>query len=388
VPENGAGAAEIVFRGVTKRYPGRSEPAVDDLSLTVSAGEICMLVGPSGAGKTTALKLINRLIDFEEGDITIDGRGVRQQDVTELRRGIGYVIQQIGLFPHMTIEGNIGTVPRLLGWDKARIRQRSAELLELVGLEPEYAKRYPNQLSGGQRQRVGLARALAVDPPVMLMDEPFGALDPITRGRLQDEFLRLQSHVHKTVVFVTHDIDEAIKMGDRVCVLREGGILAQYDPPDVLLAKPVDDFVAEFLGADRGLKRLSLRRVGDLELLPAPTAKEGDDAAAAREAVRSAGYETLLVVDDDGRPKGYLAIDQIGDGKVEASSVRPLGAVGRLEMPLRDALSIMLSQTGSHLVVVDDQGRVAGYVSADLISEALARTDEDARAFESEEVTT
>jgi osmoprotectant transport system ATP-binding protein len=382
------GGAEIVFDSVTKQYPGQESPAVDNLSFSIGAGEICMLVGPSGAGKTTALKLINRLIDFEGGDITIDGRGVRQQDVTELRRGIGYVIQQIGLFPHMTIEANVGTVPRLLGWDKDRIRRRSAELLELVGLGPEYGKRYPSQLSGGQRQRVGLARALAVDPPVMLMDEPFGALDPITRGRLQDEFLRLHKQVRKTVVFVTHDIDEAIKMGDRVCVLRQGGVLAQYDPPDVLLAKPVDDFVAEFVGADRGLKRLSLRRVGDLKLLPAPTAKEGDDAAAAREAVVRAGFETLLVVDDAGRPKGYLPVDRIGNGRVDASSLRPLGAVGRADMPLRDALSIMLSQTGSHLVVVDDSERVAGYVSADLISEALARTDTEARAFEGDEAAT
>jgi osmoprotectant transport system ATP-binding protein len=378
-------AAEIVFDSVTKRYPGQERPAVDQLSFTIGAGEICMLVGPSGAGKTTALKLINRLIDFEEGDITIDGRGVRQQDVTELRRGIGYVIQQIGLFPHMTIEANIGTVPRLLGWDRQRIRRRSAELLELVGLEAEYGKRYPTQLSGGQRQRVGLARALAVDPPVMLMDEPFGALDPITRGRLQDEFLRLHSQVQKTVVFVTHDIDEAIKMGDRVCVLREGGILAQYDAPDVLLAKPVDDFVAEFVGADRGLKRLSLRRVGDLKLLPAPSAHEGDDAAAAREAVTRAGFETLIVVDERDRPKGFLPLDQIGNGKVDGSALRPLGAVGRPEMQLRDALSIMLSQTGSHLVVVGDDERVAGYVSADLISQALARADSDARAFETGE---
>src|SRR4051812_1478988 len=228
------GAAEIVFDSVTKRYPGQAEPAVDALSLTIGAGEICMLVGPSGAGKTTALKLINRLIDFEEGDILIDGRGVREQNLTELRRGIGYVIQQIGLFPHMTITANIGTVPRLLGWDKDRIRSRAEELLELVGLDADYGKRYPTQLSGGQRQRVGLARALAADPPVMLMDEPFGALDPITRGRLQDEFLRLQTQVGKTVVFVTHDIDEAIKMGDKVCVLRQGGKLAQYDSPDVI----------------------------------------------------------------------------------------------------------------------------------------------------------
>jgi osmoprotectant transport system ATP-binding protein len=388
VAENGRGAAEIVFSDVTKRYEGRDEPAVDRLSLTIGAGEICMLVGPSGAGKTTALKLINRLIQFDDGDITIDGQSVNGLEVSELRRGIGYVIQQVGLFPHMTIETNIGTVPRLLGWDKKRIKQRAAELIELVGLEPEYAKRYPSQLSGGQRQRVGLARALAVDPPVMLMDEPFGALDPITRGRLQDEFLRLHGQVQKTVVFVTHDIDEAIKMGDRVCVLREGGVLAQFDPPDVLLAKPVDDFVAQFVGADRGLKRLSLRRVGDLRLLPAPAAKEGDDAEAAHAAVTGAGYETLVVVDDDNRPRGFLPVDQLGGGTVDASDMRPLGAVGKPEMPLRDALSIMLSQTGSHLVVVDDDGRLAGYVSADLISQALAKADADARAVEPDEVAT
>jgi osmoprotectant transport system ATP-binding protein len=388
-PDSTAGtAAEIVFHSVTKRYPGQEAPAVDDLSLTIGAGEICMMVGPSGAGKTTALKLINRLIDFEEGDITIDGQSAREQDVTQLRRGIGYVIQQIGLFPHVTIASNITTVPRLLGWDKNRMRERAAELLELVGLPPEYGDRYPTQLSGGQRQRVGLARALAADPPVMLMDEPFGALDPITRGRLQDEFLGLQAQVRKTVVFVTHDIDEAIKMGDKVCVLRQGGKLAQYDPPDVLLAKPVDDFVADFVGADRGLKRLSLRRVGDLELLPAPCAMAGEDAHAARNEVMKAGYETLIVVDDKRCPVGLLPVDRVGNGKVDPKAVRPLGAVGRPEMPLRDALSIMLSQTGSHLVVVDDDGQLAGVVSADLISEALAGTDSEARAFDLEEEAT
>src|SRR5690349_20784173 len=212
----GAAAAEIVFDRVTKRYEGRTSPAVDQLSLTIPAGEICMLVGPSGGGKTTAMKMINRLISITEGDITIDGTSVRSLEVTELRRGIGYVIQQIGLFPHMTVENNIGTVPRLLGWDKGRIRERAHELLELVGLDPdEHAKRYPSQLSGGQRQRVGLARAMAADPPLMLMDEPFGAIDPITRERLQNDFLRLHREIRKTVIFVTHDIDEAIKMGDR-----------------------------------------------------------------------------------------------------------------------------------------------------------------------------
>jgi osmoprotectant transport system ATP-binding protein len=366
VAESGHSAAEIVFSDVTKRYEGRDAPAVDRLSLTIGAGEICMLVGPSGAGKTTALKLINRLIEFEEGDITIDGRSVRSLEVSELRRGIGYVIQQIGLFPHMTVAANIGTVPRLLGWDKKRIKERAEELLELVGLDPKAdGKRYPNQLSGGQRQRVGLARALAADPSVMLMDEPFGALDPITRARLQDEFLRLQSQVKKTVVFVTHDIDEAIKMGDRIAVLREGGVLAQYDTPDTILARPIDDFVAQFVGADRGLKRLSLRRLGDIEPLPAPAVRAGDDA----------GVDWLVLVDDDGRPSGFIPVNELSD-RVDPSEARPLEGLGRPDMPLRDALSVMLSQTGSHLVVVDAEGRLAGMVSADLISAVLAAKED------------
>ena len=213
------------------------------------------------------MKMINRLISITEGDITIDGTSVKALEKTELRRGIGYVIQQIGLFPHMTVEDNVGTVPRLLGWDKKRIRARGHELLELVGLDPdEHAKRYPSQLSGGQRQRVGLARAMAADPPLMLMDEPFGAIDPITRERLQNDFLRLHREIRKTVVFVTHDIDEAIKMGDRICILRQGGVLAQYDTPEAILATPADDFVAQFVGEDRGLKRLALRRLDEVEL--------------------------------------------------------------------------------------------------------------------------
>src|SRR3954465_13968743 len=224
-------AAEIVFDHATKRYAGTDKAAVEALSLTIPAGEICILVGPSGAGKTTAMKLVNRLIELDRGDIPIDGTSIRKQDVVELRRGIGYVIQQVGLFPHMTVADNIGTVPRLLGWDKKRTRARTAEMIELVGLEADYATRFPSQLSGGQRQRVGLARALAVDPPLMLMDEPFGALDPITRERLQDEFLRIQRRVGTTVIFVTHDIDEAVKMGDRIAILRDGGVLAQYDTP-------------------------------------------------------------------------------------------------------------------------------------------------------------
>jgi osmoprotectant transport system ATP-binding protein len=313
-------AAEIVFDRVTKRYEGRDQAAVENLSLTIPAGEICVLVGPSGAGKTTAMKLVNRLIELDEGDIRIDGTSIRDQDVVELRRGIGYVIQQVGLFPHMTIAENVATVPRLLGWPKARTKERTAELLELVGLDSDYADRYPAQLSGGQRQRVGLARALAVDPPLMLMDEPFGALDPITRDRLQLEFLRLHEEVRRTVIFVTHDIDEAIKLGDRIAILREGGHLAQYDIPDRILAHPADEFVERFVGADRGLKRLALRRLEEIELEPlngtppadAPRAPGSTTLRDALSLMMSEGADPLVVVDADGTPIGLLSVARVG----------------------------------------------------------------------------
>jgi osmoprotectant transport system ATP-binding protein len=309
-------AAELVFDEATKVYPGRDGAAVDHLSLTVPAGEICVLVGPSGGGKTTALKLVNRLIPLTSGYIRIDGRQIGDYDVTELRRSIGYVIQQVGLFPHMTVEGNIGTVPRLLGRPRSWIKGRSAELLELVGLDPSYAKRFPAQLSGGERQRVGLARALAANPPLMLMDEPFGAIDPIVRARLQDEFLRLQKELRKTVVFVTHDIDEAIKIGDRIAILREGGRLAQYDTPMQILEHPVDEFVADFVGRDRALKVLTLRTLGELELsaasadglprLPADTSLR--DALALLVAEHR---DALLVVDADGAPLGVATREDL-----------------------------------------------------------------------------
>ena len=313
-------AAEIVFDRVTKRYEGRDQAAVENLSLTIPAGEICVLVGPSGAGKTTAMKLVNRLIELDEGDIRIDGTSIRDQDVVELRRGIGYVIQQVGLFPHMTIAENIATVPRLLGWPKARTKERTSELLELVGLDSDYADRYPAQLSGGQRQRVGLARALAVDPPLMLMDEPFGALDPITRDRLQLEFLRLHEEVRRTVIFVTHDIDEAIKLGDRIAILREGGHLAQYDTPDRILAHPADEFVERFVGADRGLKRLALRRLEEIELEPlngtppadAPRAPGSTTLRDALSLMMSVGADPLVVVDSGGTPIGLLSVARVG----------------------------------------------------------------------------
>ncbi len=303
-------AAELVFDEATKQYPDRPQPAVDHLSLTVPAGEICVLVGPSGGGKTTALKLVNRLIPLTSGDIRIDGTSITGQNVVELRRSIGYVIQQVGLFPHQTIEANIGTVPRLYGRPKSWIRTRSQELLELVGLDPSYARRYPSQLSGGERQRVGLARALAGNPPLMLMDEPYSAIDPIVRARLQDEFLRLQNELRKTVLFVTHDIDEAIKVGDRIAILREGGRLAQYDTPEAILRRPADDFVARFVGADRALKALALRRLGDLDLRPG-TWLDGLPRLPAATTLRDAlsyliaeKQERLIVVDDNGTALG------------------------------------------------------------------------------------
>jgi osmoprotectant transport system ATP-binding protein len=318
-------AAEIVFDHVTKRYGGEQRPAIDDLSLTIPAGEICVLIGPSGGGKTTALKMINRLISITEGDITVDGTSVNALEKTELRRGMGYVIQQIGLFPHMTVDENVATVPRLLRWDKQRTQARGRELLELVGLDPdEHGGRYPSQLSGGQRQRVGLARAMAADPHVMLMDEPFGAIDPITRERLQDDFLRLHREIRKTVVFVTHDIDEAIKMGDRICILREGGRLAQYDTPEAILASPADDFVARFVGADRGLKRLALRRLDEVELLPASAA----------------------------------------DGDMPECSG---------ETTLRDALSLMLTEGSTGVLVRAPDGNVQGYLTFEVVSRLLSQ---------------
>jgi len=310
-------AAEIVFDRVTKRYPGREEPAVTDLSLTVAAGELCVLVGPSGGGKTTALRMVNRLVPWDEGDVRVDGRSVAEIPATELRRGIGYVIQQVGLFPHMTVAQNVATVPRLLGWPKARIRARVEELLALVGLERGDAGRYPAALSGGQRQRVGLARALAADPPILLMDEPFGAVDPIVRAHLQQELRRLHREVGKTILFVTHDVDEAIGLGDRIAVFREGGVLVQADTPDRLLAAPADAFVERFVGEDRALRRLALRRLDELELAPdgaapdAPRAPGGMSVRSAVSLMLESGAPELVVVGEDGAERGVLRLERV-----------------------------------------------------------------------------
>ena len=308
-------AAPLEFRRATKRYDEHGPPAVDALSLTVPAGEICVFVGPSGCGKTTAMRMVNRMTEITEGDVLIDGRSVKDDHPAELRRGIGYVIQQVGLFPHRKVGQNIATVPSLLGWDHARTKARVDELLELVGLDPaEMRDRYPSQLSGGQRQRIGVARALAADPPLMLMDEPFGAIDPIARDRLQDEFLRLQATLRKTIVFVTHDIDEAIKMGDRIAVFKQGGILAQFATPEELLMHPADEYVEQFVGGDRALKRLALVRVGDLELEPAAghptTVAARTPARTALSALLESGEDRLSVV-DDGEIIGTLTIETI-----------------------------------------------------------------------------
>ena len=329
-PSSGrARAASLEFRGVTKRYGGAAgvsgaRGAVNDLSFQVPAGAICVLVGPSGCGKTTSLKMVNRLIEPTAGEILLDGANVMTEDVTALRRRIGYVIQQVGLFPHLTVGRNVAVVPALVGWDADRQRARADELLALVGLDPaQYRGRYPSQLSGGERQRVGVARALATDPPLMLMDEPFAAVDPIVRERLQDEFLRLQGELAKTILFVTHDIDEAIKMGDLIAVMEEGGRLAQFGPPDQILAHPASDFVARFVGADRGLKRLSLVTIGDLELKPAPD-RPGLPAFRPETSLRDA-LSVLLVadvrggiaLDETGKPRGFVTVDAIASALAE-----------------------------------------------------------------------
>jgi osmoprotectant transport system ATP-binding protein len=307
----------IEFRGVSKTYPGSERPVVSDLSFEILEGEICVLVGPSGCGKTTTMRMVNRLIEPTEGEILIAGEPNTRMSGTRLRRKIGYAIQQIGLFPHRTIAGNIATVPSLLGWEKRRIEERVDELLELVGLDPDdYRDRYPAELSGGQQQRVGVTRAMAADPPIMLMDEPFGAVDPITRERLQDEFLNIQENIKKTIVFVTHDIDEAIKMGDKIAILKQGGFLAQYDTPENILSKPNSEFVASFVGSDRILKRLSLVRVGEIELELANNGTEDLPRISERLTVRDALSEiigsgsTKGVVEKDGERR-LLTMDAI-----------------------------------------------------------------------------
>jgi len=344
----------IRLESVRKEYPG-GLVAVDDLSFDVPTGEVCVLFGPSGCGKTTILRMINRLIEPTSGKILVDDEDILRVDPVELRRRIGYVIQQVGLFPHQTVAANIATVPRLLGWDRARVNARVDELLTLVGLPTdEYAKLYPAELSGGQRQRVGVARALAADPPIMLMDEPFGAIDPITRTQLQDEFLRLQQTIRKTIVFVTHDIDEAVKMGDHIAILRVGGHLAQYDPPDRLLAAPANDFVADFVGRDRALKRLRITHI-DLTKLHTPPAV--DDVRAARGALETS---PLVVVDaptGESTGRGIAVLTRGAEAPVTVPTVAH-------DRPLQDALALMLERH-SQWVAVTESGRYRGLLGID-----------------------
>ena len=302
----------IDLDALTKSFPGAQHPAVDRLTLTIPAGEVCVLIGPSGCGKTTTMRMINRMIEPDAGTIMVEGRNILHVDPVELRRSIGYVIQQVGLFPHWSIADNIATVPRLLGWEPTRTGARVDELLSLVGMEPaQYRQRFPRELSGGQKQRVGVARALAADPPVMLMDEPFGALDPITRTRLQAEFLRILRGLKKTIVFVTHDIDEAIKMGDRIAIMKDGE-LVQYDTPEAILARPVDAFVDEFVGSDRALKRLALIPAADLMTAGAGDARPGIAAdASARDALAAmlaAGADSVTLFDENGAPRGTITL--------------------------------------------------------------------------------
>ncbi|MER6946984.1 ATP-binding cassette domain-containing protein [Nonomuraea sp. NPDC000554] len=346
----------ITFDAVTKRYPDGTV-AVDHLSLEAPTGEITVFVGPSGCGKTTSLRMINRMIDATEGRILLDGEPVQGIDPPTLRRGIGYVIQQAGLFPHRKIIDNVATVPHLLGWDKKKARDRAMELLERVGLDTAFAERYPFQLSGGQQQRVGVARALAADPPVLLMDEPFSAVDPIVRTSLQDELLRLQSELNKTIVFVTHDIDEAIKLGDRVAVLRVGGKLAQLADPKTLLSEPADDFVREFLGHDRGIRRLQFVSTDGLRLRTDLTVPEGSTG--------SPDEPWLLVVTPDDRPVGWISRERPDEREPYGTFV-----LGRDSM--RSALDSALLSPSGCAVAVDGDGKVVGVATREALDEALA----------------
>jgi osmoprotectant transport system ATP-binding protein len=358
----------IEFRAVSKRFPDGTT-AVDGLSLTAESGKITVLVGPSGCGKTTSLRMINRMVEPTGGTIVIDGLDVRSANPAVLRRGIGYVIQQAGLFPHRSVLDNVATVPLLIGWGRRRARARAAELLALVGLPAALGRRYPGQLSGGQQQRVGVARALAADPPVLLMDEPFSAVDPVVRQGLQDELLRLQSELGKTVVFVTHDIDEAIKLGDAVAVLREGGRLAQFAPPARLLAEPADDFVAGFVGRDRGYRRLSFVDSDGLALHPLPTVVLGRPVGPAAPAGdHTAGAHAngwAVAVDGDSRPRGWLPPGARVDGPLREDDLHPGGSLYPRGGSLRAALDAALSSPSGYGVAVDGGGTLAGGVLAD-----------------------
>ncbi|MFV1999988.1 MAG: betaine/proline/choline family ABC transporter ATP-binding protein [Acidimicrobiia bacterium] len=362
----------IVLDAVTKRFRGSEHPAVDQLSLSINEGEVVVLVGPSGCGKTTTLKMINRLIEPTGGRIAVGGKDILELPAHELRRGIGYVIQQIGLFPHRTIAENICTVPTLLGWSKQRIAERVDELTELVDLEPEMLQRYPAELSGGQRQRVGVARALAADPPVLLMDEPFGAVDPIVRGRLQEELLALQQTLHKTIVLVTHDIDEAIMLGDRVAILNIGGHLEQYDEPSEILREPANSFVANFLGTDRGIKRLSLIPISSIELDRGPVVDHRASARTAAEVMAEYDVDWAAIVEGE-RLRGWFSSDDLANHEAVADiELRPFLTSLDISDTLRDALDVVVS-THTSVAAVLDGDRYLGMVTIDSISSEIVQ---------------
>lgn len=364
----------IVLDDVTKIYPGQERPAVDHVSLKLPAGRTTVFVGPSGCGKTTTMRMINRLIEPTSGTITIDGEDNRSLDPDTLRRSIGYAIQASGLFPHMTVAQNIGTVPRLLKWKKSRIRDRVDQMLELVGLDPaDYRDRYPAQLSGGQQQRVGVARALAADPPVLLMDEPFGAVDPITRASLQDELVRLQDELRKTIVFVTHDFSEAVKLGDRIAVLGPGSSVLQFDTPEAILTNPADRTVSGFIGDDAALKTLTLRRVGDVELQEATTARASESPTEFAARLRGTSDEWAVVLDDSGRPLRWVRGDRVARMPDLHSGGLPVSGTVTVDSSLQEALDGLLSTASATTVVVDRDGAYRGTIGIDDLVAELRR---------------
>ncbi|MEU6776829.1 betaine/proline/choline family ABC transporter ATP-binding protein [Streptomyces sp. NPDC046759] len=368
----------IRFEQVTKRYPDGTT-AVDDLSFEVAEGELVTLVGPSGCGKTTTMMMVNRLIEPTSGRILVDGRDIASVDPVRLRRRIGYVIQQVGLFPHRTVLDNTATVPALLGWKRAAARARAAELLDLVGLDPKtYGPRYPEQLSGGQRQRVGVARALAADPPVLLMDEPFGAVDPVVREQLQDEFLRMQASVRKTVLLVTHDIEEAVRLGDRIAVYGQGRI-EQFDTPGAVLGAPATPFVASFVGADRGLKRLSVTAIEPDDLEQPPVARPDEPAGRAVERLRAEGARWAVVLDAHGDLHGWVGIDELAKGGAVGDLAHRMTAWVPVGAPLKQAFGVMLQHDAGWVAVLDG-ARFLGVLTPAKLHEALRRSvDADAR---------
>ncbi len=377
--------AEIRLENVTKRYAGQEVAAVDGLSLVIPAGEIVMFVGPSGCGKTTSLKMINRLIEPTSGEIHIGDKDVRQQSADELRRTIGYVIQGGSLFPHMTVAKNIGIVPKMLGWDQDRITKRVDELLELVSLDPgKYRDRYPRELSGGQQQRVGVARGLAADPPVILMDEPFGAVDPITRQRLQDELLSIQRELRKTIVCVTHDIDEAIKLGDRILILQEGAQVAQYDPPEAILASPANDFVADFVGAGSALKQLSLSRVSEIELRDPTKATVGERTSEVKGRAEANNDRAVIVLDERDRPTAWPWLRQLKGDTIHAGE-EDLITVDR-RATLNDALDTMLTSSHGAAVVTGDRDVYVGVVDFAAVTDFMRVQQEKLEAETASEV--